>query len=163
MTTFGRVRDQTGALGSNSWGTTISGPGAFVLEVVATVLLVFVVLLVTARAAAPGFAGLAIGSTLTVVHLVAIPLDSTSVNPARSIGPALFAGGTALSQLWLFIVAPLLGAVVAVGTQYLLRDRPTVADGAAATDPTSAVPDQRAAPERQTVDSEPSGRHGGRR
>ena len=87
--------------------------GAFVLEVLLTGAFVLVILLVTERVAAPGFAGLAIGLALTVVHLVGIPLDGTSVNPARSFGPALFAGGNALSQVWLFILAPLVGAVVA--------------------------------------------------
>jgi aquaporin Z len=117
---FGDVTDTTGALGSNDWGATISGPGTFVLEVLITMVLVTVVLLVTGRSATPGFAGLAIGLTLTVVHLFAIPLDGTSVNPARSLGPALFAGGTPLAHVWLFIVAPLLGAVVAVGLVRLI-------------------------------------------
>ena len=85
------------------------------MEIILTALLVMVVLLVTHVDAAPGFAGLAIGLVLTVIHLVAIPLTGTSVNPARSIGPALFAGLGPLSQLWLFILAPLLGAVLAVG------------------------------------------------
>jgi aquaporin Z len=83
------------------------------VEVVLTFLLVFVVLLVTNRPASAGFAGLAIGLALAVIHLVGIPLTGTSVNPARSIGPALFAGGDALAQLWLFIVAPLLGGAIA--------------------------------------------------
>ena len=74
---------------------------------------VLVILLVTDRAASTVTAGLAIGVALTTVHLVGIPLDGTSVNPARSLGPALFAGGTSLSQVWLFILAPLVGAVVA--------------------------------------------------
>lgn len=113
FTSFGGVKDQTGVLGSNSWGATISGSGAFVLEIVLTFLLVFVILLVTNRPASAGFAGLAIGLSLTVIHLVAIPLDGTSVNPARSIGPALFAGGDPLTQLWLFIVAPLIGGAIA--------------------------------------------------
>lgn len=113
LTGFGGVTDQTGALGTNSWGATISGSGAFVVEVVLTFLLVFVVLLVTNRPASAGFAGLAIGLSLAVIHLVAIPLDGTSVNPARSIGPALFTGGDALRQLWLFIVAPLIGGAIA--------------------------------------------------
>ncbi len=110
---FGDVEDQTGALGANAWGATVSAGGAFVFEVLGTCLLVLVVILVTGRAAAPGFAGLAIGLVLIVIHLVGIPLDGTSVNPARSLGPALFAGGDALSQLWLFVVAPLVGAVLA--------------------------------------------------
>ena len=70
-------------------------------------------LLVTSRAAARGFAGLAIGLVLTVIHLVGIPLDGTSVNPARSIGPALFNGGDWLAHLWEFIVFPLIGGAVA--------------------------------------------------
>ncbi|MGA8851905.1 MAG: aquaporin [Aeromicrobium sp.] len=110
---FGEVTDQTGALGTNAWGDRVSGGGAFVFEVLATCLLVLVVILVTGRAAAPGFAGLAIGLVLIVVHLVGVPLDGTSVNPARSLGPALFAGSDALSQVWLFVVAPLVGAVLA--------------------------------------------------
>lgn len=110
---FGDVKDQTPGLGSNDWGTSISGGGAFLLEVVLTFLLVFVVLLVTGMAAEPGFAGLAIGLVLTVIHLVGIPLDGTSVNPARSFGPAVFNGGTPLEHVWLFIVAPLIGGALA--------------------------------------------------
>lgn len=110
---FGGAADKTGGLGTNDWGKTISAGGTFVLEVVLTFLLVFVVLLVTSRAAAPGFAGLAIGLVLTVIHLVGIPLDGTSVNPARSIGPALFNGGDSLAHLWMFILAPLVGGALA--------------------------------------------------
>ena len=110
---FGGVTDQTGGLGTNDWGKSISAGGTFVLEVILTFLLVFVVLLVTSRAAAPGFAGLAIGLVLTVIHLVGIPLDGTSVNPARSIGPALFEGGAPLTHVWMFIVAPLVGGALA--------------------------------------------------
>ncbi len=110
---FGKVTDQTGALGTNDWGPAISGGGAFLLEIILTFLLVFVVLLVTAHAAAPGFAGLAIGLVLTVIHLVGIPLDGTSVNPARSFGPAVFAGTHAMSHVWLFLVAPMIGGLVA--------------------------------------------------
>ncbi len=76
----------------------------------------------TTEARAPaGFAGLAIGLVLTVIHLVGIPVTNTSVNPARSIGPALFAGAAAQSQLWLFIVAPLIGAAVAAGLFAVIR------------------------------------------
>ncbi|MGY1745545.1 aquaporin [Blastococcus sp. SYSU D00695] len=121
---FGDVPDQTGVLGSNDWGATISMGGAFVLEVVLTAVLVLVVLLVTGKAAAPGFAGLAIGLVLTAVHLIGIPLDGTSVNPARSLGPALFAGGESLEHVWLFIVAPLIGGAVAVGLARLLQTAP---------------------------------------
>jgi aquaporin Z len=110
---FGDVTDQTGTLGSNDWGAHISAGGAFLLEVVLTFVLVGVILLVTGRSATPGFAGLAIGLTLTAVHLIGIPLDGTSVNPARSLGPALFAGGESLAHVWLFLIAPLVGAVLA--------------------------------------------------
>lgn len=109
------VTDYTGGLGTNSYDNgAINAGGAFLLEVLLTAAFVLVILLVTERVAAPGFAGIAIGLTLTLVHLVGIPLDGTSVNPARSFGPALFAGGDAMSQVWLFIVAPLVGSVVAV-------------------------------------------------
>jgi aquaporin Z len=110
---FGGVTDQTGALGSNNWGDGISAGGAFLLEVLLTFMFVAVILLVTGRSATPGFAGLAIGLALTAVHLVGIPLDGTSVNPARSLGPALFAGGDSLAHVWLFLVAPLIGAALA--------------------------------------------------
>lgn len=133
-TGFGNVKDQSGALGTNNWGSSISAGGSFVLEIVLTFLLVVVVLLVTGRAAAPGFAGLAIGLTLTAIHLVGIPLDGTSVNPARSLGPALFAGGDALSHVWLYIVAPLVGAgVAAVVAPFLIPHEPSRAP-----DPTGA-------------------------
>jgi aquaporin Z len=112
---FGDVTDQTGTLGSNNWGKNISLGGAFLLEVVLTFVFVAVILLVTGRSATPGFAGLAIGLALTAVHLIGIPLDGTSVNPARSLGPALFAGGESLAHVWLFLIAPLIGAAAAYG------------------------------------------------
>lgn len=134
---FGKVTDQTGALGTNDWGKSITAGGAFVLEIVLTFLLVFVVLLVTGRAAAPGFAGLAIGLVLTVIHLVGIPLDGTSVNPARSLGPAIFAGTHAMSHVWLFIVAPLVGGAVAALVVPLFDTVPgTLTDEPADVDPT---------------------------
>jgi aquaporin Z len=81
--------------------------------VILTALFVCVILAVTSKGAHAATAGLVIGLTLTVVHLVGIPITGTSVNPARSLGPALIVGGTALSQVWLFIVAPLVGGVIA--------------------------------------------------
>ena len=78
-----------------------------------TMFLVLTVLGATDISAPVGFAGLAIGLVLTLIHLVGIPITNTSVNPARSIGPAIFVGGWALQQLWLFIVAPFVGAVLA--------------------------------------------------
>ncbi|GAA0944364.1 aquaporin [Actinocorallia libanotica] len=112
--------------GANAYGPGegINGAGTFILEVVLTFVFVFVVLLVVRRKAAATAAGLAIGFALTVVHLVGIPLDGTSVNPARSIGPALFAGAKAISQLWMFILAPLVGGVLAALVAQALRDAP---------------------------------------
>jgi aquaporin Z len=136
---FGNVTDQTGALGSNDWGANINGGGAFVLEIILTFLLVFVVLLVTGRAAAPGFAGLAIGLVLTAIHLVGIPLDGTSVNPARSLGPAIFDGTHAIKHVWLFIVAPLIGGALAAFVAPLLETIPFTGEPTAELiDPTGA-------------------------
>jgi len=107
----------TTGLGTDGWGSAsaihISAGGAFLAEVVLTALFVFVVLGVTARPANAGVAGLVIGLSLTVVHLIGIPITGTSVNPARSLGPALIVGGQALRQVWLFMVAPLVGGVLA--------------------------------------------------
>lgn len=104
-------------LGADGFGSAsmvgLNAGGAFLAEAVLTFLFVFVVLAVTRKAAWPQLGGVAIGLALTTVHLIGIPLTGTSVNPARSIGPALFVGGDALTQLWLFIIAPLVGGVVA--------------------------------------------------
>ena len=92
----------------------INAVGAFFTEVILTLLFVYVVLAATSKLmASPALAGLAIGLALTVVHLLGIPITGTSVNPARSLGPALIVGGLALSQVWLFIVAPLVGGAIA--------------------------------------------------
>jgi aquaporin Z len=85
---------------------------ALIVEIVLTALLVFTVLSATDRIASVAFAGIPIGLVLTLIHLVGIPVDNLSVNPARSLGPAVFVGSWALGQLWLFIVAPLIGALV---------------------------------------------------
>lgn len=85
---------------------------AFLIEMVLTAFLVFVVMGATNRRAPAGFAPIAVGVTLAAIHLMSIPITNTSVNPARSLGPALFAGTAALSQLWLFWVAPILGGVI---------------------------------------------------
>jgi len=104
-------------LGQNGWGAGYLGEytmsAAFVFEVVATFLFLVVILGSTGAGAPSAMAGLAIGLALVVIHLVGINVTGVSVNPARSIGPALFAGGTAIAQLWLFIVAPIIGAVAA--------------------------------------------------
>ncbi|MDU1889440.1 MAG: MIP family channel protein [Dysgonomonas sp.] len=86
---------------------------AFVAETVFTFIFLLVVLGVTSKGAPNQFAGLAIGLALVLIHIVCIPITGTSVNPARSIGPAIFEGGQALAQLWLFIIAPFIGAAVA--------------------------------------------------
>jgi aquaporin Z len=107
----------SGGLGANGWGPGYLGEyalvSAFVFELVMTFLFVTVILGATDKAAPQAMAGLAIGLTLTAIHLVGINVTGVSVNPARSIGPALFTGGAALSQLWLFILAPLLGGAAA--------------------------------------------------
>jgi len=116
-------RSKTG-LGADGWGSAshihIGAGGAFLVEVILTALFVFVILGVTSATANAATAGMVIGLTLTVVHLIGIPITGTSVNPARSLGPALIVGGTALHQVWLFIVAPLVGGAVAAVAHQLL-------------------------------------------
>jgi aquaporin Z len=101
---------------SNGYGAHSPGGysllAGFVAEVVLTAFFLIVVMGATDERAPKGFAGLAIGLCLTLIHLVSIPITNTSVNPARSTGPALFAGGWAIEQLWLFWVAPLLGGLI---------------------------------------------------
>lgn len=107
------------AYGANGWGEGYQNEygtsAAFLTEVVLTFIFLFVILATTSKVGNGTMAGLAIGFTLLLIHLVAIPVTGTSVNPARSLGPALLAGGQALSQLWLFMVAPIVGAVLAAG------------------------------------------------
>ena len=104
-------------LGADGYGSAsmihVSAGGAFLAEAILTAVFVFVILSVTGKAAPVGVAGLMIGLTLTVIHLFGIPVTGTSVNPARSLGPAVFLGGTALHQVWLFLVAPLVGGALA--------------------------------------------------
>ncbi len=127
-------RSTTG-LGADGWGAAshihINEGGAFLAEVVLTALFVFVVLAATSKTANATTAGVVIGLALAVVHLIGIPITGTSVNPARSLGPALVVGGTALSQVWLFIVAPLLGGAVAAGLHMLIYPKPPTALGRA--------------------------------
>lgn len=103
-------------MGQNGWGANYGGEylmiSAFIFEVVATAIFLVVILGVTADKGSAAMAGLVIGLTLTMIHLAGITVTGTSVNPARSIGPAIFVGGDALSQLWLFIVAPLIGGAL---------------------------------------------------
>ena len=125
-------------LGANGYGSLshihINAGGAFLIEVVMTALFVFAVLGATSKTANPATAGIVVGFSLAIVNLVGIPVTGTSVNPARSLGPALIVGGTALSQVWLFIVAPLVGGAVAAGLHLLFYPRSAVeplASGAA--------------------------------
>lgn len=104
---------------------------AFVAEVVLTFLLVFTVLGATDVKAPVGFAGIPIGLVLVLIHLVGIPVTNTSVNPARSIGPAVFVGGWALAQLWVFVLAPALGAVIAAAVYGVLGTPPAISAAAA--------------------------------
>lgn len=107
----------TAGLGANGYGahspTGYDLGSCMIAEIVLTTFLVFVVLGSTDVLAPVGFAGIPIGFVLTLIHLVGIPITNTSVNPARSFGPAIFVGGWALGEVWLFIVAPLVGAVIA--------------------------------------------------
>ncbi|HEY9472651.1 MAG TPA: aquaporin [Mycobacteriales bacterium] len=106
-----------GAFGTNGFGSRsvlgLNLGGAFLVEVLLTAVFVFVVLSATATWAIPSSAGIAVGFALAAVHFVGLPLDGAGINPARSLGPAVFARGDALSQVWLFIVAPLVGGALA--------------------------------------------------
>jgi len=127
---WGGVTDETGALAANEYGRAINAGGAMVLEFVLTFLFVLVVLLVTGRPEQASIRGAAIGLALGLCNLVAIPLDGASINPARSIGPALFQGGVPLRQLWLFIVFPLLGGVAAALVALAFRRAPVQPEAA---------------------------------
>jgi len=115
--------DLSGGFASNGYGEHSPGGyslrAAFVAEFVMTFFFLLIILGATDERAPSGFAPIAIGLALTLIHLISIPITNTSVNPARSTGPAFFVGGWALSQLWLFWVAPLLGAAAA-GVVYRL-------------------------------------------
>ncbi|NYZ73596.1 aquaporin Z [Candidatus Micrarchaeota archaeon] len=116
-------------LGQNGYGPDYLGGYSLVAALVAEVVLTMVFLLVifgaTSKGAPSGFAGLAIGISLVFIHLVSIPITGTSVNPARSLGPAVIAGGNALAQLPVFIIAPLIGAVLAALIwEYVLGKKP---------------------------------------
>jgi aquaporin Z len=119
--------DLQAGFASNGYGEHSPGQfglgSALVCEVVMTFMFLIVILGVTHKRASPGFGGLAIGLCLTLIHLISIPVTNTSVNPARSTGPALFVGGWALSQLWLFWLAPIAGAVIAGWTSRTFFDK----------------------------------------
>ena len=126
IVTEGGDLDKTGVFAANGWGDDIGSPfglgSTIVVEVVFTALLVFVVLSTTTVGYPTGFGGLAAGLTLAMIHLATIPVDNTSVNPARSLGAAIFSGSDAMTQLWAFIVFPLAGAVLGVVVWLLVHD-----------------------------------------
>lgn len=115
----GKADFQLGGFASNGYGE--HSPGGYslaacvVCEIVMTFMFLIVIMGVTHKNSPTGFAGLAIGLALTLIHLISIPVTNTSVNPARSLAPAIFQGGWALGQVWLFWVAPIVGAILAGG------------------------------------------------
>ncbi len=113
----GKPGFQIGSFASNGYGALSPGKysllSCLITEIVCTFFFVTVILGATSARAPVGFAGLAIGLTLTLIHLISIPIDNTSVNPARSTGPALIAGAPWIHQLWLFWLAPIVGAIIA--------------------------------------------------
>jgi aquaporin Z len=127
MTGFPGYDLATNGLGQNGYGTAspagYSLASGFIAEVVMTFIFLMVIFGATSKNAPAGFAGIPIGFALAIIHMVGIPITGTSVNPARSLGPALVVGGTALAQLWMFILAPVIGAVIAaVAWKYLFED-----------------------------------------
>jgi len=127
MTGFPGYDLATNGLGQNGYGSAspagYSLMSGFIAEVVLTFIFLMVIFGATSKTAPAGFAGIPIGFALAIIHMVGIPITGTSVNPARSLGPALIAGGTALVQLWMFILAPVIGAVIAaVAWKYLFED-----------------------------------------
>ena len=125
IATEGGDLDKTGVFASNGWGDELGVPfglgSVIVVEVLFTAILVFVVLGTTTEGYPSGFGGLAAGITLGMIHLATIAVDNTSVNPARSIGSAVFAGSDHLVQLWAFIVFPMIGGAVGWGAHLLLH------------------------------------------
>jgi len=112
----GGFTKEVGSLASNGYGDDrgLYSLGAVVIaEIVLTFMFLIVILGATHKKASPAMGGLAIGLALTLIHLISIPISNTSVNPARSIAPAIFEGGDALQQVWVFILAPIVGAVLA--------------------------------------------------
>jgi len=119
LLSFG-LEDLTGAIGSNGIANAGGVAGGLVIEVVLTFIFVLVILGVTSDDSKGGVAGIVIGLTLTFVHIIGIPLTGTSVNPARSLAPAVLARGTSLENVWIFIVAPLVGAALAAVVYYAI-------------------------------------------
>ncbi len=121
-----------GAFASNGYGALSPGHysvgACFVTELVLTFFFLMIIIGTTSKGAATGFAGIPIGLALTLIHLISIPVTNTSVNPARSTAPALFAGGEYISQLWLFWLAPVAGAMIAGLLARTLYEQDAVAD-----------------------------------
>ena len=121
-----------GGFAANGYGDLSPGKyslgSCFISEVVMTFFFLFVIIGTTSKGAAAGFAGIPIGLTLTLIHLVSIPVTNTSVNPARSTGPALFAGGEYIAQLWLFWLAPIIGAVIAGLLAHWIYEQEAIVD-----------------------------------
>jgi aquaporin Z len=113
---FALIGNAPATFAANGYGTlsmlNASLTSVFIIEALLTAFFLIVIMGATRPNATAGFAPLAIGFTLTAIHLMSIPISNTSVNPARSLGPAIFAGGEALTQVWVFFAAPILGAVV---------------------------------------------------
>jgi aquaporin Z len=113
----GKAGFEMGGFASNGYGENSPGgysmQAALITEIVMTFMFLIIILGATHKNAAPGFGGLAIGLGLVLIHLISIPVTNTSVNPARSTSQAVFAGGWAMDQLWLFWVAPIIGAIIA--------------------------------------------------
>ena len=126
---MGKPGFELGRFASNGYGDHSPGmyglTSALICEVVMTFMFLMVILGTTHKRAPVGFAGLAIGLALTLIHLISIPVTGTSVNPARSTGPAIFVGGWALSQLWLFWVAPLIGGALGGAIYRWLSEEPS--------------------------------------
>jgi aquaporin Z len=127
IVTEGGDLDNTGVFAANGWGDKIGSPfglgAVIVVEIVFTALLVFVVLSTTTVGYPLGFGGLAAGLTLGAIHLATIPVDNTSVNPARSLGAAVFAGGDAWTQIWAFIIWPAVGGFVGALVWAFIHDK----------------------------------------
>ena len=121
-----------GGFASNGYGDLSPGHysagSCFVAELILTFFFLTIIVGTTSKGAATGFAGIPIGLALTLIHLISIPITNTSVNPARSTAPALFAGGAYISQLWLFWLAPISGAIIAGALARVLYEPDAVAD-----------------------------------
>ncbi len=144
---LGNIEDKTGGLGSNGLAGVNGSAGAGLLvEILLTCIFVMTILGVTSKKVKHGsFGGLIIGLTLTLVHIFGIGLTGTSVNPARSLGPAILAGGSAVSELWVFIVGPFIGAAIAAFVykwmeESVVVEKPVIAKAPAASKPAASKP-----------------------